>query len=74
MKGSDNLWSHFCMLQEVYLKRMGLFARKSPLRIAVFFVTAGEAGAFRTVEGFSAGSIDVMPVHVSDIFPSTYRS
>ena len=74
MKSSNNLWSHFCMLQEVYLKRMGLFARKSPLRIAVFFVTAGEVGAFRTVEGFSAGSIDVMPVHVSDIFPSTYRS
>ncbi len=57
-------------LQEVYLKRMGLFARKAPLRIAVFFVTAGEVAAFRTVESFSAGPIDVMPVHISDIFPS----
>lgn len=58
------------LLQEVYLKRMGLFARKSPLRIAVFFVTAGEIAAFRTIEGFSIGSIDVMPVHISDIFPT----
>lgn len=57
-------------VQEVYLKRMGLFARKAPLRIAVFFVTAGEVATFRTVEGFSAVPIDVMPVHISDIFPS----
>ena len=57
-------------MQEVYLKRMGLFARKSPLRIAVFFVTAGEVAAFRTVEEFSPGPINVMPVHISDIFPT----
>ena len=57
-------------LQEVYLKRMGLFARRSPLKFTVFFVTAGEVAAFRMVESFSAGSIDVMPVHISDIFPS----
>ena len=57
-------------LQEVYLKRMGLFARRSPLKFTVFFVTAGEVAAFRMVESFSSGSIDVMPVHISDIFPS----
>ena len=41
---------------------MGLFARRSPLKFTVFFVTAGEVAAFRMVESFSAGSIDVNPV------------
>jgi hypothetical protein len=60
------------LLQEVYTKRLGLFARSAPVKMAVYFVVAGQVAAFRALEGFAGSSvIDVMPVHISDIFPAS---
>lgn len=60
--------------QETYTRRLGLFARSAALKVAVYFVVAGEVAAFRTLEGFAGSAvIDVMPVHISDIFPSVRR-
>ncbi|CAL8463217.1 g2751 [Coccomyxa elongata] len=60
--------------KETYTRRLGLFARSAALKVAVYFVVAGEVAAFRTLEGFAGSAvIDVMPVHISDIFPSVRR-
>ncbi|KAK9908317.1 hypothetical protein WJX75_005955 [Coccomyxa subellipsoidea] len=57
--------------KNTYVRRLGLFGRSAALKIAVYFVVAGEVAAFRTLEGFAGNAvIDVMPVHISDIFPA----
>lgn len=41
----------------------------------MYFVTAGEMGQFRAVEGFlGTASLEVMPVHVADILQQTRQS
>lgn len=43
--------------------------RRGARNIAIHFVVAGEAAAFRSVEKMTLpGSIQEMPVHVADIF------
>lgn len=74
----EEVWTwteEVCMCsQETYTRRLGLFARSAALKVAVYFVVAGEVAAFRTLEGFAGSAvIDVMPVHISDIFPSVRR-
>ena len=69
-KGGETEASGLC-LQNTYVRRLGLFGRSAALKIAVYFVVAGEVAAFRTLEGFAGNAvIDVMPVHISDIFPA----
>ena len=55
--------------QETYQKRLGLFAKSAQVKMAVYFVVAGEVSLFRSLEGFAGNAvIDIMPVHISDIF------
>lgn len=60
-------------LQDYYTRQLELLStRKRDQRritgILIHFVVAGQTTDFRTLESKSTGPIDVMPVHVEDVF------
>lgn len=63
-------------MQDYYSRQIELMsARRREQRkaagILIHFVVAGQIVDFRTLEGKSPGPIDVMPVHVEDIYKET---
>jgi len=57
--------------RQVELLRAGSKARGDRQKLIIHFVVAGEVSSFRSLEPQSPGPIQVMPVHVMDIFRPT---
>ena len=60
-------------MQDYYSKQIEMLStrRREPRTVAgilIHFVVAGQVADFRLLESKSAGPIDVMPVHVEDVF------
>ena len=63
-------------IQEYYTRQTELVStrrreQKKAAGILIHFVVAGQIAEFRTLESKSPGPIDVMPVHVEDVFRET---
>lgn len=59
--------------KDVYISRVStLFGggreRKGGLHVSINFIVAGQLDQFRSLEGFSSHPIEVMPIHISDVF------
>lgn len=59
--------------KDVYISRVStLFGsgreRRGGLHVSINFIVAGQLEQFRNLEGFSSHPIEVMPIHVSDVF------
>ena len=63
-------------MQDLYARQLQLLAGHrgvdvSRQQIIIFFVVAGQIAKFRALETMAVGAIEIMPVHVSDIFSPT---
>ncbi|GMH37343.1 hypothetical protein BSKO_05221 [Bryopsis sp. KO-2023] len=59
--------------KDVYISRVStLFGsgreRRGGLHVSINFIVAGQLEQFRNLEGFSSHPIEVMPIHISDVF------
>lgn len=68
-------------MQEVFSRRIQMVCAAaaedtdSSAAIAMYFVTAGQMGQLRAVEGFlGPAHLEVMPVHVADILQQTRQA
>lgn len=58
-------------LRQVELLRAGGKSCNRGQKLVIHFVVAGEISSFRALEAHGLGNIEVMPVHVIDIFQPT---
>ena len=69
----------YLALQDLLARRIqvvcGTDVAEATTAIAMYFVTAGQMGQLRAVEGFlGPAQLEVMPVHVADILQQTRNS
>jgi len=60
--------------KQVELLKFGSRSHNERKKLIIHFVVAGEISSFRSLEPQSTGPIEVMPVHVMDIFQPAMES